>query len=43
MDAWLAQDKLFPLLPGTTQEQIGGIVASLVIGPLLTLSAGVMS
>ena len=43
MDAWLAQDKLFPLLPGTTQEQMIGIVASVVLGPSAMMTARIFS
>ena len=42
MDAWLAQDKLFPLLPGTAQEQVIGIVASVVLGPLSLATGGML-
>ena len=38
MDAWLAQDKLFPLLPGNTQEQITGLGA--LVGSMLLSTVG---
>lgn len=40
--AWISGDKLFPLLPGTAQEQAVGLAAaaaSLVLSPL-SLSPG---